>query len=118
MATPKDRPKSFDEMVSALDQSEARYSSLIQRAGYGLYRSSPDGRFLEANAALATMLGYEDVKALLALDLPRDVYLDPDERERLILMRSPEGEVPEWIDTRWKRRDGSPLHVRISVCPH
>lgn len=111
------RPKSFDEMASALDESDARFSSLIQRAGYGLYRSSPDGHFLEANALLATMLGYDEPAALLRLDIARDVYLDPDERERLIV-RSPSTDASDWIDTRWKRRDGSPINVRISVRPH
>jgi PAS domain S-box-containing protein len=105
----------LDDLAIALDEAEARYASLVQRAGYGLYRSSPDGRFLEVNPTLAAMLGYEDPGALLSLDLARDVYLDPEERHRLILTREPDGDVPEWIDTRWKRRDGSPLHVRISV---
>jgi PAS domain S-box-containing protein len=117
MAPAEDRPASFDELTSALAESEARFDSLIQRAGYGLYQSSPDGRFLHVNATLATMLGYDDAAGLLALDMARDVYLDPEERERLI-NRSPSDGTLDWVDTRWKRRDGSPLHVRISVRPH
>src|SRR4051812_38546566 len=113
MAISRDRPKSFDEVASALDISEARYLALIQRAGYGLYRSSADGRLLEASPILVAMLGYDDTSALLAVDMARDVYLDPEERDRLIT-RSP-ADGADWIDTRWKRRDGSPLHVRISV---
>ena len=76
-----------EELKAALAKSEARYEALVSRAGYGIYRSSADGRFLEANATLADMLGYSSVDELFSLDLPRDVYLDPDERGRII--RSP-----------------------------
>jgi PAS domain S-box-containing protein len=109
---------SIEELTAQLEQSEARYASLILRVGYGSYRSSPTGRFLEANAALATMLGYDDPAALLDLDLARDVYLDPGERERLTSRGSPAPDGSDWVDTRWKRRDGSPINVRISGRPH
>jgi PAS domain S-box-containing protein len=110
--------RSTDALAAKLEESEARYACLILRGGYGLYRSSPTGHFLEANAALATMLGYEDPAALLALDISGDVYLDPEERDRLINRRPSSIDASDWVDTRWKRRDGSPLNVRIIVRPH
>src|ERR1700694_5114506 len=39
-----------------LQESEERYRSLIERAYYGIYRSSVDGPFLEVNEALVRML--------------------------------------------------------------
>src|SRR5829696_8043407 len=44
------------ELQRALSRSEARYEELVQRAGYGIYRSSPEGRFIEANSVLAGLL--------------------------------------------------------------
>jgi PAS domain S-box-containing protein len=125
MASADSKPPSIDDLRAALSRSEARYEALVGRAGYGIYRSSLDGRFLEANAALATMLGYDDPAQLLALDLARDVYLDPQERNRLIARTDgaeepptpAERPYPDWIDTRWKRRDGSPVNVRLAVRP-
>src|ERR1700755_2360891 len=93
-----------DELAVRLKESEARYASLIRRVGYGSYRSSPAGRFIEVNATLATMLGYDDPASLLALDLARDVYLDPGERERLTARQPAAIDESEWMDTRWKRR--------------
>jgi PAS domain S-box-containing protein len=88
----------------------------MDRAGYGVYRSSADGRFVDANCALATMLGYQCPSDLLGLDLSREVYVDPDERERL--RQRPMGPgFPDWVETRWKRRDGSAIMVRLSVRP-
>lgn len=50
----------------ALRESEERFRSFVERAVVGIYRSTPDGRFLMANAALARMLGFPSVEALLA----------------------------------------------------
>jgi PAS domain S-box-containing protein len=43
----------------ALEQSEARYRSLFERNKAGVFRSSPDGGFLDCNEAFARMFGYE-----------------------------------------------------------
>ena len=42
----------------ALRRSEARYRSLILSAVFGIYRCSLNGRFLDVNPALISMLGY------------------------------------------------------------
>ena len=52
----------------ALRRSEARYRSLVQSSVYGIYRSSLEGRFLDVNPALITMLGYESAEEVLLLD--------------------------------------------------
>jgi PAS domain S-box-containing protein len=90
-----------------------RYASLVERVGYGIYRSTPQGRFIEVNSVLMEMLGYTRVEDVLALQLPRDVYLDPQDRIRLC--ERPSVVFPEWVETRWKRRDGSAITVRLSV---
>lgn len=98
----------------ALARSEERYRSLVHRAGYGIYVSSPDGRFLDVNAALVAMLGYESADELYALDIAREVYVDADERARL--RRQPQNrDYLAWVQTRWRRKDGTPIHVRLSV---
>jgi two-component system cell cycle sensor histidine kinase/response regulator CckA len=99
---------------AALAASEARYRALIARAAYGIYRSTPAGRFLEVNPALVAMLGWESAAALLQADLSREVWSDPEERARLVRAMETE-DPPEWIVARWKRRDGSPIVVRLSV---
>jgi PAS domain S-box-containing protein len=46
-------------MSKALEQSEARYRSLFERNKAGVFRSSPEGGFLDCNEAFARMFGYE-----------------------------------------------------------
>src|SRR5437016_1824195 len=105
MPASKDPRATVDELRAVIAKCDARYEALVTRAGYGIYRSSLDGRFLEANAVLAAILGYECAEDLLRLDLARDVYLDPGERDRLI-GRPVARAFPDWVETRWKRRDG------------
>jgi len=108
-----DAPSRTEEHRLACSQSEARYASLIERIGYGTYRSTPSGRFLDVNSNLVAMLGYSCADELMALDLATEIYLDPDERDRLI--ERPNGAFPEWVVTQWKRRDGSAITVRLLV---
>ena len=72
-----------ERVEDALQESEERYRSLIARAYYGIYRSSVEGRFLEVNAALVRMLGYDTPEELLAVDI-RSLYADPTDREKLV----------------------------------
>ena len=98
----------------ALRASEERYRSLFERAAFGIYRSTPEGRFLDANPALIHMLGYASLAEVQALDIARDVYRDP--RDRAALFASAELRRPEaWIEVDWKRKDGSPITVRLSA---
>ena len=99
----------------ALAASEARYRTLIARAAYGIYRATPDGRFVDVNPALVAMLGYESEEALRALPMA-EVYADPAERARLV-DAAREGLPPDDVRTRWRRRDGTPIAVRLSVRP-
>ncbi len=98
-----------------LRQSEADYRNLVEHAPYGIYRSTPEGRFVTVNPALVRLLGYERPAEVLGLDLARDVYADPGERSRLVARHSHADF--RGVETWWKRRDGTPLLVRISGHP-
>jgi two-component system NtrC family sensor kinase len=98
----------------ALEESEERYRSLFDRAAFGIYRSTPEGRFVEANPALIRMLGYESLDELRALDLATDVYRYPE--DRAALFDAVEHDAPEpWVEVEWKRKDGTFIQLRISA---
>lgn len=95
-----------------LSTSEARYRSLVQGATYGIFRSDERG-LLYANPALVQMLGYASEAALFALDMAKEIYFEPKERERLLnLFRGQDR--GDGIETTWKRKDGAPVAVRLS----
>ncbi len=92
-------------------RSEANYRSLVQGAPYAICRISPEGRLLDVNPAMVEMLGYVSADELLAVNLDHDVYRDPGERAR-ILQEHPERLVG--VEAGWKRKDATPLTVRLS----
>lgn len=97
----------------ALRRSEARYRSLVQSAVYGIYRSSVDGRFLDVNPALISMLGYESADHVLQLDPRHDVFLNPEEHARLTREFSQKGRL-DGLEVKWRRKDGGVITVRLS----
>ncbi len=97
----------------ALRRSEARYRSLVQSSVYGIYRSSLEGRFLDVNPALITMLGYQSAEEVLLLDPERDVFAQPEEHARLIEEFRRSGRL-DGIEVKWKRKDAVAITVRIS----
>ncbi len=99
---------------AALRDSERRYAAFIQSAPYGIYRATLDGRFLDANPALMAMLGYDNLEELLALDLTRDLYADPEERRRIVAHVKAEHSL-DWVEVRWRRKDSSLITVRLSA---
>jgi two-component system cell cycle sensor histidine kinase/response regulator CckA len=97
----------------ALRRSEARYRSLVQSSVYGIYRSSLEGRFLDVNPALITMLGYSSAEEVLLLDPEKDVFVNSEEHTLLIDDFRRTGRL-DGVELKWKRKDGSAITVRIS----
>ena len=65
------------EAREALGASEARYRTLFDRVPVGLYRTKHDGEILDANRALAEMLGFDRAEDVIGTNA-RDFYLQPD----------------------------------------
>src|SRR5439155_414066 len=80
---------------------------------YGIYRSTPAGRFLSVNSALVRMLGYDSEDELLALDLGQQVYADPAARARALAGFSGADSV-QGLEVEWQRKDGKRVLVRLS----
>jgi len=100
----------------ALRESEERYRSLIARAYYGIYRSTADGRFLEVNAALVKMLGYDSAEELMRVDVA-SLYADPKDREKLVMAAHRHEKIPESMELRWVTRDRRPITIRSTTQP-
>jgi len=66
-----------------LKKSEAKYRNLIETMPDGVYRSTPEGKFIEVNDAMVRILGYESKEDLMAIDIKTQLYFDSEEREKL-----------------------------------
>ena len=98
----------------ALVRTRANYDALVRRAVYGVYRAERNQRMLDVNPAMLELLGYETREELLALDLAADVYADISDHEWLVRMAE-NGELDDWVEVTWRRRDGELIDVRLSL---
>jgi len=102
-----------DQSEKKLRHSEARYRALVGNLTYGMCRCSGDGKFLDVNQALVTMLGYSSREELLMADHARDVLCNVSKRAQLLGHGGgDEGVAPLEVD--WTRKDGTTLRVRLS----
>ncbi len=88
------------------------YRDVVELAPVGIYTSTLEGRFLAVNASMARMLGYDSAEELLAIDIPRDLYFDTDERAR-VLSQYEQGTGIVRVETVLKRKDGSPVVIQF-----
>ncbi len=92
---------------AALRESEERYRSLFENMIDGIYRSTPDGKFVEVNPAMVKMFGYSSREEMLNIDINKDLYFSPEERGSHILDTG-----QQEIETyRMRRKDGSEIWV-------
>ena len=91
----------------ALQDSEALHRNLVERMPDGVYKSTPEGNFVDVNSAMVTMLGYTSKEELLAIDIKTELYFEPSDRESLVLQE----QLEEMGVYRLKKKDGSEIWV-------
>jgi len=95
------------EAEEKLRESEERYCSLFENSLDGIYRTTLEGKYVEANPALVEMLGYSSREELLKIDIPTQLYVrkkdrpSPEKRDRI-------------FETELKKKDGSIITVEIN----
>ena len=91
----------------ALRESEAVYRTLVDRLPDGVYKSTHDGKFVDVNPAMVSMLGYASKEELLAVDIKTQLYFEPGDRESLVL----EEKLKEIGIYQLKKKDGTGIWV-------
>lgn len=96
-----------------LRRSEANSRSLVHDAPFGILKVTLEGRILQANPALVKMLGYKSEDELCALNMERDVYHDPKQRQRLIEEHAQKEDFHN-VEVQWKRKDGNVITALLN----
>lgn len=84
--------------VTERQQIETQYREIYEHTSEGIYRSTPEGRLLQANPALVRMHGLSSEDELLARveDLATDWYVDPEDRRRMFDIVHRDGRVTKF----------------------
>src|ERR1700723_3273642 len=96
------------ETIEALRRAEQKYRSIFENATEGIFQTTPEGKYLSANPALARMYGYDSPGELLAdlVDISRQLYVEPDRRWKFTLAMRNEGHIHDF-ESQIYRHDGT-----------
>jgi len=99
-----------------LQIAKKNYKDIFDNASVGIYRSTPDGRLLTVNSALASMFGYTSPDEMLASisDIGSQVYKDSARREGYQKTITEQGFINEFVNEE-RRKDGSWIWTSTTV---
>jgi PAS domain S-box-containing protein len=96
--------------------AEQQYREVFEHALEGILRSTPDGRLILANPAMARIFGYDSPVHMLAAvsDIGHQLHVDPADRAVLLRILDVQGSVHRF-ECQMRRRDGAVIWVSQSA---
>ncbi len=100
--------RELESAYQKLEAAEAKYRSIFENAGEGIFQSTPDGRYITANPALARIYGCDSPEEVTAkfTDIGRELYVDPTRRTEFVRSIEQSGRVSDF-ESQIYRFDGS-----------
>ncbi len=100
--------------VAALRASEQQLRSFFEQAVEGMFQTTPDGRYLQANPALARIYGYDLPDQLLdeLTDIAQQLYVSPNRRAVFTQLLEANDQVSDFEFADFPARRQHPLDRR------
>ena len=96
-----------------LQDSEQRYRLLFEHNLVGVFRTTPEGKYLDCNEAYARIFGYASREEALA-GTPAELYVNPETRvERLAMLRKQRTITN--LESVQRRKDGNLIWILQNV---
>ncbi|NJB68592.1 diguanylate cyclase (GGDEF)-like protein/PAS domain S-box-containing protein [Desulfobaculum xiamenense] len=101
---------------TALRNAEDVYRNIFDNASEGLFSTSPQGRFLRVNRAMAELFGYDSPEEMVATvrNSGRDIFVHDEERKAMLERLVLEGVIRN-MRFKARRRDGSVMWAGASL---
>jgi PAS domain S-box-containing protein len=101
---------------AALREAEANYRGIFENALEAVFQSSPLGRYLSVNPAMAHMYGYESPEAMCeqVTSIVQQIYVNPARRAEFQRLIQEHGQVQNFVAEN-QRRDGSHFWVSTNA---
>jgi len=108
---PQDLPNQ-EEYKPGLQPTESMYRSIFENASEGIYQTTPNGKFISANPALANILGYASPAELIntITDISTQIYVEPKRREKFITTLKKDHSTARFLSLV-RRKNGSPIWI-------
>ena len=110
------RLRELQQKLEQHQQTEAKYRSIFENARMGIFLASGQGSFLDANTALARILGYDSPQQLLEqlVTLQHQLYVDPQQYRQLLQLLEQSGAVDNF-ESQVYRQDGEVIWISQNV---
>ena len=98
--------------ITPLRIAEKKYKDVFTHSVEGIFQTTPQGRYLEANPALARIYGYASPEEMIAdlQDIGKQLYVDPGRRETFLQHMQATGKISHF-ESRIRRKDGSTIWI-------
>ena len=105
----------IDHAKTAIEESEARFRSIFERAGLGIALVAPQGGWISVNEALCEIVGYSKAE-LENLTFQDITHPDDLESDLILLQQLVSGEVDRYqLDKRYLRKNGETVWISLNV---
>lgn len=96
--------------------AEQQYRGIFENAAEGIFQTTPDGRYLKANPALARIYGFDSPADLMAGigDIANQLYVHGERRQQFVDLLARDGRVCGF-ESEVYRRDGSTIWISESA---
>ncbi|GAB7024404.1 PAS domain S-box protein [Salidesulfovibrio brasiliensis] len=102
----------------ALEQSTLRIRGMFDNVPIGMFESTPEGKLLYVNVALARMLKYDSPESMIAevnkSSIQEVLYLDPSQRTEILEQVEPDGLRWKVFENRYRCQDGSEIDALLT----
>jgi diguanylate cyclase (GGDEF)-like protein/PAS domain S-box-containing protein len=97
---------------AALQKAEQHYRSIFENALEGIFQTTPEGRYLSVNPALARIYGYPSTEMLVhgLYDITRQLYVNPERRAEFSRLMQEQGTVSDF-EAQIFRKDSSIIWI-------
>ena len=104
------------ELLAARKQAEQKYQSIFENSMDGIFQSSPEGRYLNLNPAMARLYGYASPKEMIESirNIATQIYVEPEKRSSFVSLLESQDSV-ENFEARNYRKDGSIIWTSTSA---
>ncbi len=96
----------------ALRQAEEKYRSIFENAVEGIFQTTPEGKYLDANSSLARIYGFDSVEELRATfsNIAGQLYVEPNRRAEFVAVMDEQGEVSNF-ESQIRRKNGELIWI-------
>jgi adenylate cyclase len=106
----------LQDEIGERKQAEERYRGLFENATEGMFQTTPAGQYLNANAALAQLYGYESSRELIENigNIADRLYADAGRRDEINALLTDKNSLVG-IVSKIRRRDGKMIWISENI---